>query len=765
MSLLSILVVDRAVPRADGDVAAPSLIERLLAEGHRVSLAVARDALGPRDAVMSLEALGVEVHAAPPVAVGPVLERARPDVVVLAAPDLADAYGPALRRHAPGARAIVGMGGMGETPALFVADRDLSDLPLRDVLAGYLGAFAEDDAVSLALPVADPAAAEALLGRLVGLLAALGHDPEHIPDVALTLWPEGAPTPRAARAAGAWSRREEPAADPPAPRAAVAVRLPADPSDAAVQLAAVAACALPGDVELLLLAGADADDGEPRLDRARIVSLPAGADDGEPRLDGARIVPLPDGAGRRLAQLRAVHATAAPIVVVLEPHALPAPGFAEPLISAVEHGAAFAGPVIADHHGLRVAADGSLWPLAAGDDDAPQVLPFDCLAATRETWLAAPHTLPARDGHAESQLGAWAGTRGGVAVADGATVTRQPAPPASVLLCTRNRAGELPDAVALLVTSGAEDIVLIDNASTDDTFAVAAALVARHPGIVRCVTEERPGLSHARNAGAAAARHDLLLYLDDDARPAPGWLEAVSRELARPGVVNVGGPIAALWPEDHPASWPEPGLERYFSVLERGDADATLVPPDVVYGANWAVRREALRAAGDFDPAFGPGPGVPTNGDETSVAWRLHRRGLGATRFVAAAAVGHRIDPARISDAFLVRRSLGVGIERARHVVALDGVDPARLTRDARGAAGRLLGYVALAGDLTLEDVIATIEAAPLSQTDATLAADAAGELAACVLLMGETEVGVGALRLRVAPHHLTGTLADPVAA
>jgi hypothetical protein len=97
-------------------------------------------------------------------------------------------------------------------------------------------------------------------------------------------------------------------------------------------------------------------------------------------------------------------------------------------------------------------------------------------------------------------------------------------------------------------------------------------------------------------------------------------------------------------------------------------------------------------------------------------------------------------------------------------VVALDGVDPVRLTQDARRAAARLLGYVVLAGELTLEDVIATIEAAPLSQTDATVAADAAGELAACLLLMGQTGAAIGDLHLRVAPHHLTGTLADPVA-
>jgi glycosyltransferase involved in cell wall biosynthesis/GT2 family glycosyltransferase len=630
----------------------------------------------------------------------------------------------------------------GAAPSLFVAGHDLDDGALRAVLASYLGTFAEGDAVSLVLPVTGAGGADALLRRLLPLLSALGHDPEHIPDVVLTPWPEGAPVPRGARPAGGWALAPVDPEPAPVPRAAVAVRLPVDPGDAAVQRAAVAACALPADVELLLLSE---DDSAPSLDKARAVRLPAGA-------------------GRRLAQLRAVHATAAPVVVILEPHALPEPGFAEPLITAAEGGAAFAGPVLAGHHGLRVAADGSLWPLDAGDVEALEALPFDCLAATRQTWLAAPQILAARDGHAETQLGAWARPRGGVVVADAAAILRQPAPPASVLICTRNRCDELVDAVDLLVAHGAVDIVLADNASTDATPQVAEALSGRYPGTVQVVHEPRPGLSHARNTAAAAARHDLLLFLDDDARPGPGWLEAISRELARPGVVNAGGPIHALWPAERPAGWPAPGMERFFSVLGRGDADAELVPPAVVYGANWAVRREALIAAGGFDPDFGPGPGVAVNGDETSVAWRLHRRGLGTTRFVAAASVGHRVSPDRISDGFLIHRSLCVGIERARLTVALDGVDHERLTRDARGAAGRLLNLVPLGGDLRLEDVVAAIGASSLSQPRGADAADAAGELAACVLLMGQTEVAVGALRLRFDPQHLGGTLRVPVA-
>jgi GT2 family glycosyltransferase len=454
-----------------------------------------------------------------------------------------------------------------------------------------------------------------------------------------------------------------------------------------------------------------------------------------------------------------VAATAAPIVVVVEPHALPAPGFLEPLVAAVAAGATLAGPVLDGTHGLRVAVDGSLWPRAGDAAGDPDALPLDCLAATRTTWLDAPAALPSRDGHAEAQLAAWARTRGPLAVASAAVVQRAPAPPASVLICTRNRAEELEDCVALLVAYGAQDVVIIDNASTDATPELAAALAARHAGIVRAVREDRPGLSHARNAGAEAAKHDLLLYLDDDARPAPGWLVAAARALARPGVVNVGGPIAALWPPERDPDFPAPGLEPLFSVLDRGDADRTLVAPDVVYGANWGVRREALDAVGGFDPAFGPGPDARTNGDEVSVAWRLHRAGLGETRYVAAAAVGHRVPVARVSERFLVHRALGCGLERPRHAVALDGVDRAKLTHDAGAAASKLLAVVPLAGDLALEEAVDAIERAPVEQRLRVLAADALGEIAACVLLLGGTEARLGHVRLRVDAHHLHGVL------
>ncbi len=667
-----------------------------------------------------------------------------------------------------------------------------------DGLAGYLGAFAPDDPVSLVLAVAPHQDPELVFADAAERIATLGHDLDAIPDIAITAWSAEQPLPSCAVLVGtareaiaveapplepldalhatepaatahapldvrrsetlapdaapdAWRARTATGPPPrrrPTPRAALLLHAPEDPAALAAQLHAVAAAGVPDDVELLIAAG----DPRPEIDL-----LLHGA-------SGARVIRTAGRLGRTAAWQLGAMATRAPHVVALSPLTLPAPGFLAPLLDGLAAGPGLLAPRVAGAHGLHVAPDGSLWPRDAADERPLDALALDCLAATRELLAAGLPELPAGEGHRETQLARWAAGHGGIALAPEAAVMRCEAPPASVVICTRDRAEELPDGVALLVASGARDVVIVDNASTDATTEVATELAARFPGVVRAVHEPNAGLCHARNAGAAAARHDLLLYVDDDARVAPGWLEHIACALVRPGVVNAGGPICALWPGERPAGWPGRDLEALLSVLDLGDGERTLVAPDVVYGANWAVRREALLAAGGFDPAFGPAPGVAINGDEVSVAWRLHRAGLGATVYAPGAVVGHRIPAARVEDDFLLRRALCVGVERPRHAVALGDAPRERLVSDAGRAAQRLLATLPLTGSFSVGAALDAIAAAGLPLSTAVQAAIALGELAACVLLTGEHEASAGALTLTIHEEVLHGAPAPVLA-
>lgn len=676
------------------------------------------------------------------------------------------------------------------TPFVLAVDA-ASSAAVAPALAGYLGAFAPEDPVSLVLAVGpeDPGAPQAVFAVAAAEIERSGRSLDAVPDIAVTGWSPAQPLPgravlvETARGSEAETATPGPApvaviradADPSgwraaaeqhqaparrpraAPRAALLLHAPGDPAALAAQLAAVAAASLPDDVELVIAAGDHGPETAALLHSA----------------SGARIVRTAGALGRFAAWQLGALATRAPHAVALAPLALPAPGFLAPLLERLAAGdsPALVAPVVAGAHGLHVAVDGSLWPRAAQADPdgaAPlDALPLDCLAASRELLAAGLPDLPAGEGHREALLARWAADagRGGIALAPDASVARLPAPPASVLICTRNRAEELPDGVALLVANGARDVVIVDNGSTDATAEAAAELAARFPGVVRVVEEPNAGLCHARNAGAAAARHDLLLYVDDDARVAPGWLEHISHALSREGVVNAGGPICALWPSERAVGWPGRDLEALLSVLDLGDAERTLAPPDVVYGANWAVRREALLAAGGFDPAFGPGPGVAINGDEVSVAWRLHRAGLGTTAYAPGAAVGHRIGPERVSDRFLQHRALCVGVERPRHAVALGDAPHDRLVADAGRAAARLLATVPLTGALSVEAALDSVAATGLPLPAKVEAAMALGELAACVLLTGEREVQAGALTLTTHPELLHGAVTPPALA
>ncbi len=471
------------------------------------------------------------------------------------------------------------LAGVVNTPFVTPADGTEAERAIKT----FTSAFASGDRASLILtvPEGDHAAAESAFDQAFRTLAAEGLEPDTVADIQIAATAPDAVLParaviigdgdavagRAVNAGVPAQRWRELATVAPArrrarmtPSAAVVLHAHNDTQALLAQLEAVRAADLPDRADLVVAADMPGREMQALLDSLGDVRVIRGT------------IPL----GRHQAWQLGAMASDAPYVVALAPLAIPAPGFVQALTRALRAGAAVAGPRVAGAAGLRVAADGSLWPRAHDHDGELDALELDCLALPRELITEGLPPFPRGEGHVERQLAAWAAQHGRLELAGEALVERMPAPPASVIVCTRNRADELPDGIALLLKSGASEIIIVDNDSTDDTPAVAAELAERSGDVVRVVHEPRGGLSHARNAGAAAARHNLLVYVDDDARPAPGWLNHIVRTLARPGVVNAGGPISALWPEQRPADWPGRANEALLSVLDLGDSELVL---------------------------------------------------------------------------------------------------------------------------------------------------------------------------------------------
>jgi glycosyltransferase involved in cell wall biosynthesis len=268
-------------------------------------------------------------------------------------------------------------------------------------------------------------------------------------------------------------------------------------------------------------------------------------------------------------------------------------------------------------------------------------------------------------------------------------------PDVSVLVCTWNRVRTLERTLLALgdldVPSGLRwELVLVDNGSTDATERVATEAARRLP--LRYLQEPRQGLSHARNAGLSVARGRLLLWTDDDVIPASRWLAAHAEAAANHAeAAFLGGPIRPLF-EMPPPRWLESNLATFgtaFAMRDLGPDDRWITEPqEVPFGANMAVRRDAL-AELRFDPALGRRGESLLSGEETAIFRRLLAQGARG-RWVAAAEVRHAIPAERMSERYLADYFYWVGRTAARHrLVAGERPDRKRFMRRLREARRR----------------------------------------------------------------------------
>ena len=100
-----------------------------------------------------------------------------------------------------------------------------------------------------------------------------------------------------------------------------------------------------------------------------------------------------------------------------------------------------------------------------------------------------------------------------------------------------------------------------------------------------------------------------------------------------------------------------------------------------------------------------------------------------------------------------------VGIEHAHLKLEREGDSDQRLLQEAETAAAQLLGVLALDGEMAPEEALDRIQAAGLPLREQVRAAEALGGLAAHVLLLGEADVVIDGLHLRLREEHLRGIL------
>ncbi|HEY8292967.1 MAG TPA: glycosyltransferase family 2 protein, partial [Thermomicrobiales bacterium] len=164
----------------------------------------------------------------------------------------------------------------------------------------------------------------------------------------------------------------------------------------------------------------------------------------------------------------------------------------------------------------------------------------------------------------------------------------------------------------LPAASNAGEIIVVDDASIDDTPGVVGRACAMDPRIRALRNTENQGFLASCNRGASAASGDIVVFLNNDTLPQPGWLRALLMLFrAYPDAGAVGSKLI----------YPDLTLQEAGGVIfsdgsgcnfGRGDAeiDAPLYnyvrEVDYCSGASLATRRDLFTLLGGFDTRFAP---------------------------------------------------------------------------------------------------------------------------------------------------------------
>jgi glycosyltransferase involved in cell wall biosynthesis len=174
----------------------------------------------------------------------------------------------------------------------------------------------------------------------------------------------------------------------------------------------------------------------------------------------------------------------------------------------------------------------------------------------------------------------------------------------TVVIPTRDKAPLLARTLAALavqeVGDAAWEIVVVDDASSDETAAVLRGWVEKLGGRLRAVRPERNlGRAGARNFGARHARGRYLVFLDDDIVAPPDLLNAHLDELAggrRRGTIGYALTDPSLLDAPH---------FHYLDTRAVAKLNPGPAPPRYFVTQNAAVPRQIFLEVGGFDESFG----------------------------------------------------------------------------------------------------------------------------------------------------------------
>jgi glycosyltransferase involved in cell wall biosynthesis len=234
----------------------------------------------------------------------------------------------------------------------------------------------------------------------------------------------------------------------------------------------------------------------------------------------------------------------------------------------------------------------------------------------------------------------------------------------SLVICTYNRSDLLDHCLRACseLQSDPEvfEVLVIDNRSTDATPQIVQNWEGNVVGL-RCIREEKQGLSHARNRGIEEAQSDWIYFIDDDAKVAPDFIERALACIEEVKPLVFGGTFAPWYHYGQPRWF----KDHYASSDLRYPLRRVLPKGRFLTGCNFCVHRSVFERFGTFDPNLGMRGNLVGYGEETELQREIQAAGV-AIWFDPALKMDHVVNAERLNVSWQIASGWALGRDRVR---------------------------------------------------------------------------------------------------
>jgi len=234
----------------------------------------------------------------------------------------------------------------------------------------------------------------------------------------------------------------------------------------------------------------------------------------------------------------------------------------------------------------------------------------------------------------------------------------------SIIICTYNGTKRLPetlDKIKTQFTTTVFELVVINNNSTDGTEGFVVDYLKSSNFDWRLVNEPKAGLSHARWRGIEEAKHELVLFCDDDNHLANDYIEIGAKLFCENSNLGVLGGLGIPQFESKKPNWFDEFAHTY-AVGSLGKNPGVQPKGSWHYGAACFFRKSALmqlKSLG-FTSVLSDRKGSDlSSGGDVELCYAVQLLGLDLA-FEPALKFDHFIEPHRLDWEYYLRLNRGI---------------------------------------------------------------------------------------------------------